>query len=580
MAVFNRIDIIERSRNDRARRDFDLPVPLNHLTLAAFIRDVEAQYGQQEALIFGDERLSYTALLDQSRGCARALLGAGVGKGTKVALLLGNRPEFVTATFGVAMAGGVVVPISTLAEAEERYHILRHSDASLFIVQDRLSSHAYLEELSGDHPDVITAEPGRIADPKFPFLRRVVVIGGMDVDPPAVERWDDFLARGAVISGQLLDATSSAVHPSDDAMIVYTSGTTALPKAVLHTHRSVTLQLWRWAEQLGLTGDDRVWSVFPLFWTAGFAFVLGGTLASGAALVMQETFDAGAALAAIEGEKVTTVHSFDHTDALLAAHPDAGRRDLSRLRNLRQNSALRKVSNAPPSSWDVRAGYGSSETFTLATALPGHVPLELRQASHGLPLPGTQLRIVDADGRTPVPAGSIGEITVKGISMMRGYYKCLPEACFDEDGWFHTQDSGYLDTDGYLHWTGRMSGLIKTAGANVSPVEVETKVHELELVATGAVVGVPHPTLGEAVVLCGVPREGVRLSATDVIDRLRGSLSSYKVPRRVLFFSHQDFVRTANEKVRLAEIRRLAAERIVATDEDKEWVAFLRAAPR
>jgi fatty-acyl-CoA synthase len=153
----------------------------------------------------------------------------------------------------------------------------------------------------------------------------------------------------------------------------------------------------------------------------------------------------------------------------------------------------------------------------------------------------------------------------------------VPEECFDEDGWFHTRDSGYLDSDGLLHWTGRMSGLIKTAGANVSPVEVETKIAGLGLLGTAAVVGVPHPTLGEAVVLCGVPRDRVDVSPTDVIDSLHGSLASYKVPRRVLLFSHADFVRTDNEKVRLAEIRRVAAQRIIATDEDEEWVAFLQA---
>ncbi len=537
-------------------------------------------------MIFGDDRLTYTALLQRARGLARALLAAGVGKGTKVALLLGNRPEFVVATFGIALAGGVVVPISTLAEAEERYHILNHSDAALLIVQDRLSSHAYLDELAAHHPGVVRARPGCIADASFPFLRRIVAIGeiaaigGHGPDAPAIQAWDEFLSAGAVIGEEVVDATAAEVYPSDDAMIVYTSGTTALPKAVLHMHRSVTVQLWRWAEELELTADDRVWSVFPLFWTAGFAFVLGGALASGAALVMQETFDAGAALAAFECEKVTTVHSFDHTDALLAAHPDAGRRDLSRLRNLRQNSALREVSNAPTSSWDVRAGYGLSETFTLATALPRHAPLELRQASHGLPLPGMRVRIVDADGVSPVPPGSIGEITVKGISMMRGYHKSVPEDCFDGDGWFHTRDAGYLDGDGFLHWTGRLSGLIKTAGANVSPVEVENKVAGLGLLGTIAVVGVPHPMLGEAVVLCGVPRKGVDPSPADVIACLRGSLASYKVPRRVLLFSHDDFVRTDNEKVRLAGIRRLAAERIVASDEDQQWVAFLRGPTR
>jgi fatty-acyl-CoA synthase len=557
-----------------SKEDLGLSVSLDQMTLGAFIREVGARYQHQEALIFGNERLTYGGLLDRVRACARALLAVGVGKGTKVALLLGNRPEFVVAAFGVAMAGGVVVPISTLAAAEERYHILQHSDASLLIAQERLSSHAYLEELAADHPGAMNAGPGCIADPTFPFLRRIVGVGAADL--AAVQPWDRFLSGSRAVSDQLLDAVSSAIYPSDDALIVYTSGTTALPKAVLHTHRSVTIQLWRWAQQLGLTEADRVWSVFPLFWTAGFAFVLGGALASGAGVVMQETFDAGEALAALERERVTTIHCFDHTDAQLAAHPDAGRRDLSTLRHLRQKSALRKVANVPPSSWSVRAAYGLSETFTTATGLPVTAPLELREASHGAPLPGMEIRIVDAGGTSPVPVGATGEIAVRGITMMRGYYKSLPEDCFDDEGWFHTKDAGYLDPDGYLHWTGRMSGLIKTAGANVSPIEVENKVQELELLGTVAVVGVPHPTLGEVVVLCGVPRTGVEVREVDVIKGLRRSLASYKVPRRVLLFSHADFARTSNEKFRLDQIRELAGARIMATDEDEEWVAFLR----
>ena len=154
----------------------------------------------------------------------------------------------------------------------------------------------------------------------FPFLRRVVAFG----DPEGrLEGWEEFLGLGDDVDEALVDAAAATVVPYDDAVMIYTSGTTALPKSVLHTHRSVTGQLWRWGAQVKLTVEDRVWSSFPFFWSAGFAMVLGGTLACGATLYVDEVFDAASVLELMERERMTTYYAFPHTDALLADHPDA-----------------------------------------------------------------------------------------------------------------------------------------------------------------------------------------------------------------------------------------------------------------
>jgi fatty-acyl-CoA synthase len=549
-----------------------LPVAAEDLTHGRFIAQVAERYRGNEALVFGDRRLTYEQLHDEVREFGKGLLALGVTKGSKVAVMLGNRPEFVVAAYGAALVGAVAVPVSTLAASGERDYILGHCDASVLVTQASLLDRRFVDELVADHPGIGDAEPGHIAVAGFPHLRRLVSVGPAS-GPRSVDAWETVVDAGAALDDAVLDAASASVVPSDDALIIYTSGTTAHPKAVLHRHRGPVMQSWRWKEQLGLHPADRVWSPFPFFWTAGLAFVLGGTLASGACFVCQEAFDAGEALELLERERITTVHTFPHTAAALVEHEDAHKRDLSSLRRVAQDSPLRRLAHIEGDPGDPRAAYGLTETFTICTSIPSNSPLELRETTHGVTLPGMAIRIVDPDSGEPLGVGETGEIAVRGVTLMRGYYKAAPEDCFDDDGWFRTKDSGHLDEAGYLHWHGRLSGLIRTCGANVSPAEVEAAVATWGRLKLGSVVGVPHPRLGEAVVLWAV-RSLDPVSAEDITGHLRTVLASYKVPRRVLFFADDELAYTGSQKVRLENLRSLAARR-VAEGHD-EWAQFLR----
>ena len=554
-------------------RDLGLPVSDDRLTLAAYPSEIATRFGDREALVFESTRLTYRQLETEVRRLAKSLLAAGVTKGTKVAVLVANRPEFVIAAFGTSMAGGVCVPVNTLATLEECRHVLRHSDSAVLVTQDRLRRHEYVTGLVARYPGLFEVQPGHLREPGFPFLRRVVVIGET---VGKAESWDEFLCAGDSITDTLLGAAAAEVTPADDAMIIYTSGTTTTPKAVLHTHRSVTVQMWRWGKQMALGASDRVWTSQPFFWTAGFSMSLGGTLSSGSTLILQEVVEPAETLELIERERITVIHAFEHTQAQLASHPDARTRDLRSLTRLSQNSPLHNIIGPGDGSWDTRSGYGLSETFTIATALPATAPAELRDSSHGLALPGMEIRIVDPATGAPLPAGATGEITVKGVTLMRGYYKLLPEEALDDEGWFHTQDAGYLDEGGYLHWSGRISGLIKTAGANVSPIEVESRAAELKMIGVCTVIGVPHPTLGEAVVLAGVPLQGVEFEAGRFVAYLGEYLASYKVPRRVLLFDEAQLQFTSSDKVRIDQVRQLVIDRLISSDHDLEWISFLR----
>jgi len=526
------------------------------LTLGGFLREVADHHADREAIAFhpagaggpgrpqrpraeAARRWSYAGLAEDGARVAKALLAAGVVKGTRVALLMGNRPEWVAAAYGVGLAGAVLVPLNTWYEAPELAYVLRHSDAAILLVQRRLLAHDYLDQLAP------------AGGPELPLLRQVVCLG---------PEWDDFLASGDEVTDSQLDAASDAVAPTDDAVVVYTSGTTARPKGVLHAHRAPTLQAWRFARLLRLDPDVRTWSAFPFFWSAGFNMVMGATLASGGCLVLQEHFEPGEALRLLESERVTSPHAWPHQLAQLEDHPDWETRDLSALRHVEAFSSFgRHKTVRVDDVWSPRAAYGTTETATIVSALPADAPADERFDNHGFVLPGNALRIIDPATGDAMAPGESGEIAVRGPTLMKGYVKVLPEACFDDDGFFHTGDAGFVDDRGRLHWTGRTSDLIKTGGANVSPVEIEETLLRHPGLTAALAVGVPHPTLGEMVVVCAVRHQGHAVDEDDVRAFLRGRIASYKIPRRVLFVHESDLTLTGNAKIRTDELRALAS---------------------
>ena|SRR5579883_965649 len=524
------------------------------LTLGGLLAETAAAHRGREALVFrepdgsGSVRWTYEDLLQESRTMARALLAAGMVKGTRVALLMGNRPTWVSAAFGAAMAGGVVVPVNTYFEAMEVEYVLRHSDAAILLMQEELAGHAYLEGVKLVCPS--------LPSPQLPFLRRVACLG--------TDSWDELVGQADDVPEADLDACMAQVSPFDDAMIIYTSGTQSHPKGVLHAHRPPALQSWRFARLLGLDETTRAWSAFPLFWTAGFCMVMGATLAAGGCLVMQDRFEPGEALELLQSEAVTAAHAWPHQMAALEGHPAWGAADLSSLRQVDASSAFARhpTVRPPESPWSPRAAYGLTETFTVVTSYPSDTPPEERGESQGPVLPGSVVRIVDPATGEELPAGGHGEIAVKGTTLMKGYVKVAPEECFDPEGFFRTGDAGYFDDQGRLHWSGRISELIKTGGANVSPVEIEEILIEHPGLKAARVVGVPDPVFGEVVVLCAVAQEGWRMTEDEVIGFLKGRLASYKIPRRVLFVSDDELSMTANAKIRSAALRQLAAERL------------------
>jgi fatty-acyl-CoA synthase len=540
---------------------------LGTLTLPGFLREVTGRYRDREALVFGTPagtvRWTYGELSERALEVAGALRACGVGRDSRVGVLMTNRPEWITATFGIALAGGVAVTLSTFATPAELDHLVRVSDISVLLFEQRVLKRDFVAVLTELEPEIGTAAPGALRSAKYPFLRRLAVVGDAI---GAIDDWATFLTRGHGEPRELVEATAAATRPSDTAVLFFSSGSTSRPKGILSAHRGVTIQLWRFRRMYGFTPEDdiRGWSANGFFWSGNFAVALGATLASGGSVVLQPTFDAAEALELMQAERVNFLFAWPHQWAQLAAAPNWSTTDLSSVRFVDVNTPIARHSTVSTTWTAPGPGYGNTETFTITACFPANTPPALAAGSSGEPLPGVTVKIVDPLTDAVLPRGESGEICVKGPTLMLGYLGTPLDETLDAEGFFHTGDGGCLDEAGRLFWEGRLTDIIKTGGANVSPVEVDEALLDHPGVKVTRTVGVPHETLGEVVVACIVPHADAGLRAEEIRIFLRERLASYKVPRHVLFFHDDEITLTGSAKIRSGDLRELATKRLSA----------------
>jgi fatty-acyl-CoA synthase len=416
-------------------------------------------------------------------------------------------------------------------------------------------------------PQLQRAAPAQWHSTKFPFLRRLVALrsvtdaGADDGAGDAIESWSQFLADGADVPRETVDARAAGVQPSDAGALFFSSGTTSLPKGILHAQRAPCIHWWRWPRLLGLNEPVRSWTGNGFFWSANFTMVAGAAFSTGGAIVLQPTFDAEQALALMQAERVSLPVGRPHQWARLQAAPNWNTADLSSVRYIDRRMAL-AAHPTIRTDWQLPPSYGNTETLTINASFANSTPAEITGTSHGEPLPGNTIKIVDPMTGAVRARGARGEIAVKGPTLMLGYVGKPFEESFDAEGYFRTGDGGYLDDRGRLFWEGRLTEVIKTGGANVSPLEVDALLGPYPGVKIAQTVGVPHDTLGEMVVSCIVPLDSAALDEVAVRGFLKERLASYKVPRRVLFFDETEMAVTANGKVRIGELRELASKRL------------------
>jgi long-chain acyl-CoA synthetase len=470
-----------------------------------------AERGDKAALVAGDRTLTYRELDDRARRVAGALHEAGVRKGDRVALLLGNVPEFVEALHGIWRLGAVVAPLNVMLTSEEAGYVLADAEASAVVTDPRFL------------PTVLAARDG-VAQ-----LDHVLVTGGGPA-PSGTSSYEEALERAP-------EPPAVEVTDEDLALLAYTAGTTASPKGAMLTHGNLLANLDQMAEvpALAEAETDVVLLALPLFHIYALNVVLGITIREGATAVLVERFDPAGTLELVERHGVTIL--FGAPPMFAAWLQAAGQRTFD------VSSVRLAVSGAAPLPGEVLGafrerfgieiweGYGLTETAPAVTT--NALGTEAKPNSIGLVLPGVDVRLVD-EGGEEVEDGDPGEIVVRGPNVFQGYWHRAEETAEAfRDGWLRTGDVAYRDEDGYLFIVDRTKDLIIVSGFNVFPKEVEDAIARHPKVAEVVVLGVPDERTGEAVKALIVPRAGETLTEDEVLEHCRETLARFKWPRIV-----------------------------------------------
>jgi acyl-CoA synthetase (AMP-forming)/AMP-acid ligase II len=508
--------------------------------------------GADPFVIGTDFRLTFAEADTKSAELAGRLLACGIGKGTRVGLLFSNGPEWAVTWLALARVGALSVPLSTFAPGAELARMIRQTDVHALLMSATFGSERMATRLESGLAN-LDRSPADLQLEIAPFLRWVHVEGEQ---PPSWSR-----ALPTPLSASLVRAAESEVTPADALAIINTSGATAAPKSVVHTHGSLVRHAALLAERRGLTSKDRIYSPMPFFWVGGLTMVLLAALVSGAAAVVQERFEPGEALALIERERVTQVSCWPNASRQMADHPTFAGRDLRSVRGGTLVEAL-PPEYRPPTADRAPNVLGMTETGGPHTGPddPYAVLSESLRGTMGRSLLGMEHVVVDVDSGAELPAGDEGELLLRGAFLMDGFYKQERHEKFTPDGWHATGDLGWFGADGHLRFSGRRTAMIKTGGSNVSPAEVETALMELQGVRDAFVFGIPAGERGEDVAAVLVPATSAAVEIAAVNSGLRDTLSSYKIPRHLRIIKDQDLPKLPTGKVDLASLRDLFKE--------------------
>lgn len=498
----------------------------------------------------------------QSAELARGLLAMGVSKASRVALLIPNTPDWVICWLAAGRIGALTQPFSTLYKPAEIAWGLAHLDTETLLVQSRYLNIDFLARLEEAIPGLADQTSTELFLPSHPYMRHIIVLG--ECDRPWAIKGAGALGAAAQDHPQIDDAYLARVEqmvvPADLLVTISTSGTTAHPKAVVHTHGTAVRITHAFLNYIDFLPEDRNLVGMPMFWVGGLNTNLLPALHMGASLIFASGPKTSDMIEAIERHRVTRLPWWPIQIQGLVKEATERGADLSSM-----DRALHTRDERGQDIPAARRGgsFGMTETFGMHTIERRTAPIPANKAgSLGRNLPHVERRIVDPETGRELPPGVQGELQVRGYTLMAGYYKVEREDVFTADGFYPTGDICSIDEDGYLYFHTRRTDMIKTSGANVAPMEVERVLSSDPGVAEAYVFGMPHPTKGEAVVAVIVPEKNARIDTSALRKLTEDQLSSYKIPQAIFPMDAQAIPRTASAKVNKVQLAKLIEDQI------------------
>ena len=500
--------------------------------LVELLRLISSENSERIAFRFGERVWTYAELASATDAIACGLISRGIRRGDRVAFLLPNSPELVFLNLACLQLGAIAVPVNVRLKGAELAYILNHCRARLAIVHAEL--YPNLQPVRSD-------------------LGHVEAIFIVDaVSPNNCEAFESLMIAGTV------QDDGSLPSPDDVAAILYTSGTTARPKGVTHTHHSLASTVRNYGTAIGLNSADVVFGMLSISHIFGFTLQLLTPLSVGATVVAAPSFDADRVLQIIARHRVTHLYGLPVMFDALTRQPLDASADVRSLRYcLAGGDAVSQRLNASVYAVlgvELYEGCGMTEVLPYTLNRPG---IENRVGSIGKPSPGMSLRLVN-DAGEDVAEGEVGEILVRSECLTTGYWEDHEAtAAVMRDGWFHTGDLGRRDSAGYYWFVGRSKEIIVRGGSNISPLEVEAALCKYPAIQEVAVVGMPHSTYGESVAAFVVLKNGASASDEELRHFAAQSIADYKLPERFTFLT--DLPRGLTGKVHRKTLKEWAA---------------------
>jgi acyl-CoA synthetase (AMP-forming)/AMP-acid ligase II len=477
------------------------------LTITAAIEQAAGRWPDREAVVDGNQRVSYAELARLVHAAGRKIAGLGVQPGDAVALWAPNSLKWILACAGSQLAGTAVVPLNTRLKGPEAAYILNRTRARVMLTVGNF--------LGNDYPKMLGQED-------LPHLESTV---RLDLD------WD-------ALPGGALDA-ASAPRPDDTADIIFTSGTTGAPKGVIATHRQNIFAADSWATPVGLAEGDRYLLVNPFFHSFGYKAGWLPCFLRGATAISLPSFDVDQLADLTAEEKVTVLAGAPTIFQSLLDRPDVHARTVS------LRTAVTGAASVPPvlieamrsvlGIANVLTGYGLTEATGVVTMSSASDSAEVAALTAGRPVPGMEVECVNEEHR-PVAQGEEGEVRIRGIGVTPGYYEdeAATRETIDADGWLYTGDIGLITREGCLQITDRKKDMYISGGFNCYPAEIERMLAAHPAIAQAAVIGIPDARLGEVGKAFVLLRPGATAEPTDIITWARTSMANYKAPRTVV----------------------------------------------
>ena len=537
-----------------------------HITFADALDRISSLYGDKEAIVYQQERMTYSDLQKMVDRISKGLMSLGVQKGDRVAIWLPNFPEWIIAQWAITQIGAVLVSINPRHRAHDVEYVMNNVEAETLILTERFKKVDFCAILEQCCPGITQMQRENLQCSCIKSLKRLVFVRSRDY--PCGYCWKEVMRMGDGIPDEELEQRKKSFGADDIAYLLFTSGTTSYPKAAVRTHDNILQHGFDVGTYQDTNPGDRVLAVVPFCGAWGASTIVPATLLHGACLVIMDDFDAEETLRVIQEEKITHMHGVDVMFRAMIDFPGRHNYDISSLKKGvvalfgSSTELMKEIIHELGMTYAAQA-LGMTELNACWLMSRWDDPEEMRiNTIGGWVMPGLQAVIKDPATGQVLPPGQVGELCAKGSTVLREYYRSPEETkkAFDSEGWFHTGDLGVCDGENHFCFKGRIKDMYKSSGFNVTPREIEEFLQAHPEVQAVGVVGVPHPETGETGMAFVERMPGKNVSAEELLEYCKGKIASYKIPKYFIIVDRLPYVQGPHgdkiSKPRLAELAR------------------------